>query len=111
MRPDEALPRLAGAALCSLLLATSARAQGARRATPLSPAEAAVKEGIALLEQDRVPEARERFERAVALDPGSADGHYMLGWLREQSRDLEGAASEYEAALAHAPGRAAIHDR
>src|SRR6188508_2867800 len=76
-----------------------------------SPAQAAVAEGVALLHQNRVAEARTQFERALALDPASADAHYMLGWLREQEKDLPGAEKEYEAALARAPARAEVHDR
>src|SRR6187455_2122506 len=81
-------------------------------AAPAStPAQAAVAEGIALLQQNRPADARVRFERALALDPASADAHYMLGWLREQERDFAGASAQYEAARSAAPARAAIHDR
>src|SRR5438874_7339423 len=98
-------------ALWCLFLAPSGFAQERPGAAPATPAQAAVAEGVALLRQNRLPEARERFERAVALDPASADAHYMLGWVREQASDLAGAAAEYESALARAPGRAEVHDR
>ena len=100
-----------GLLLSSLLLAGAGRAQERSRPAKVSPAQAAVAEGIALLHQNKTAQARERFERALALDPASADAHYMLGWLREQDKDLAAAETEYVAALALAPSRAEIHDR
>jgi Tfp pilus assembly protein PilF len=88
-----------------------AQSRPARAASAPTPAEAAVAEGIALLQQNRPSDARARFEHALTLDPRSPDAHYMLGWLREQARDFAGAAAEYESALASAPTRAAIRDR
>ena len=100
------------ATVSGLLLATLGFSQERSRAAPRpSPAETAVAEGVALFQLSRVAEARARFERALALDPASVDARYMLGWLREQEKDLDGAARDYEAALAIAPGRAEIHDR
>src|SRR5947207_10192713 len=92
-------------------LATPLLAVEPPRAAPSSPAQAAVAEGVALLGQNRVDEARERFQHALALDPRSADAHYMLGWVSEQTKDLDGAVRQYEAALAAAPRRADFQDR
>jgi tetratricopeptide (TPR) repeat protein len=103
--------RVTGLVLSSLLLAGAGRAQERPRPAAVSPAQAAVAEGIALLHQNKTVQARERFERALALDPASADAHYMLGWVRERDKDLAAAETEYEAALALAPSRAEIHDR
>src|SRR5687768_8172244 len=80
-------------------------------APPPRVQDKAVAEGIALLQQNRLAEARARLQRAVELHPDSVDAHYMLGWLSEQERDLAGAAAAYETALRHAPRRAEIHDR
>src|SRR5688500_15612392 len=103
--------RIPGLVLSVLWLAGVAGAQEPPLPSGVSSAQAAVSEGIALLKQNKRAQARERFERALALDPASAAAHYMLGWVREQERDLAAAEREYEAALVQAPSRAEIHDR
>jgi Tfp pilus assembly protein PilF len=48
----------------------------------------------------KLPQAREEFERAGALDPKSADVHYHLGLVFESQNERESAQSAYEKALA-----------
>ena len=56
--------------------------------------------------------ARAAGERAVALDPRSADAHYVLGFAIRAQGDIDGALAEYETAVTlnpnHAPGHAGI---
>jgi adenylate cyclase len=56
--------------------------------------------------------ARASGERAVALDPRSADAHYVLGFAIRAQGDIDGALAEYETAVTlnpnHAPGHAGI---
>jgi TolB-like protein/Tfp pilus assembly protein PilF len=56
--------------------------------------------------------ARASGERAVALDPRSADAHYVLGFAIRAQGDIDGALAEYESAVTlnpnHAPGHAGI---
>ena len=62
-----------GIVLCALAAALASRADAqsrpARAAAAPTPAEAAVAEGIALLQQNRPSDARARFEHALTLDP------------------------------------------
>ena len=56
--------------------------------------------------------ARASGERAVGLDPRSADAHYVLGFAIRAQGDIDGALAEYETAVTlnpnHAPGHAGI---
>ena len=56
--------------------------------------------------------ARAAGERAVALDPRSADAHYVLGFAIRAQGDIDGALAENETAVTlnpnHAPGHAGI---
>src|SRR5262245_24458953 len=56
--------------------------------------------------------ARASGERAVALDPRSADAHYVLGFAIRAQGDIDSALVENETAVAlnpnHAPGHAGI---
>jgi TolB-like protein/Tfp pilus assembly protein PilF len=56
--------------------------------------------------------ARAAGERAVALDPRSADAHYVLGFAIRVQGDIDRALEEYETAVTlnpnHAPGHAGI---
>lgn len=56
--------------------------------------------------------AREAGERAVALDPRSADAHYVLGFATRVQGDIDRAMEEMTTAVTlnpnHAPGRAGI---
>ena len=50
--------------------------------------------------------ARERFERAIALNPRSAEAHHQFAWLLTLLGDTAGARAENLRALAIEPGRA-----
>jgi TolB-like protein/Tfp pilus assembly protein PilF len=50
--------------------------------------------------------ARERFERAIALNPRSAEAHHQYAWLLTFLGDTAGARAENLRALAIEPGRA-----
>ena len=103
---------MTGLVLWCLLLAGVGKAEPPPRATRVSPAQAAVAEGIALLHQNKMAQARERFEAALALDPASADAHFMLGWLHQQEKDLGAAeAEEFNRLQSLAYERAAPFDR
>jgi TolB-like protein/Tfp pilus assembly protein PilF len=56
--------------------------------------------------------ARAAGERAVALEPRSADAHYVLGFAIRAQGDIDRALEEYETAVTlnpnHAPGHAGI---
>jgi tetratricopeptide (TPR) repeat protein len=62
-------------------------------ATPES--EAAVKEGLALMDGKRYAEAIQKFEAAVAADPSEALGWYGLGGARRRLGRCEGAITAY----------------
>ena len=103
MRPVG--PALAFATLAALASAVASVSgleppRPAPAAAAASPADPALAHGMALLAQNRVAEAQADFERALVLDPSSADARYMIGWMREQAKDYEGAAADYESALA-----------
>jgi tetratricopeptide (TPR) repeat protein len=58
--------------------------------------------GKARLRQERLEDARQHFERAVELDPTSAEAWKGLGYCRHRAGELEGARDAY--------GRAARYD-
>ena len=60
---------------------------------------------------DKPAEARSRLERALELDPRSAEAHYLLGTVEESASNLAGARREYEEAIRLAPRMAVAHDR
>ena len=72
--------------------------------------EAAVRWSASRAESLRL--AREAGERAVVLDPRSADAHYVLGFTLRLQGDIDRALAENETAVAlnpnHAPGHAGI---
>ena len=68
-----------GLGLPSLLLLAAAPVH----ATPES--EAAVKEGLALMDAKRYADAIQKFEAAVAADPNEALGWYGLGGARRRT--------------------------
>ncbi len=55
------------------------------------------------LELAQPAQARDAYQRVLALEPGHAAAHAALGLLLYESGDVRGAAREYEAALAAAP--------
>lgn len=54
--------------------------------------------------------ARAEAQRALALDPATADAHRLLGQIAEIGGDDAAAVSAYRAALARAPDELALHD-
>jgi TolB-like protein/DNA-binding winged helix-turn-helix (wHTH) protein len=53
---------------------------------------------------------RQLAERAVALDPDSADAHVVLGHAKGETWDWSGAQEEFRRALALDPNNVAAHD-
>ena len=67
-------------------------------ATPVhatAESEAAVKEGLALMDAKRYADAIQKFETAVAADPHEALGWYGLGGARRRLGRCEGAITAY----------------
>lgn len=62
-----------------------------------------LRQGALLREAARAAEAEAAFAAAVALDPGSVRGWFLLGLCRQDRRDLDGAAAAYRSALALKP--------
>ena len=62
-----------------------------------------LKFGIDVAKRGLWAEARFRFERAVALDPESAQAQNNLGVALEQQGDFKGARAAYEKALKMKP--------
>jgi Flp pilus assembly protein TadD len=54
--------------------------------------------------------ALERFNRALARDPGNADIHNYLGYAQRQSGNLDAAFKSYEEALRLDPGHRGAHE-
>jgi Flp pilus assembly protein TadD len=67
-----------------------------------------LKFGIEVAKKGLWSEARFRFERAVALDPESAQAQNNLGVALEQQGDFKGAHAAYERALKLNPSDAYI---
>ncbi len=77
-------------------------AQAALRANSDSVAARCVL-GQAMLAQGDVDEAAFQLARAVALDPGLSEAHYLLGIADAQRRDYHEATGEFQACLRLAP--------
>jgi Tfp pilus assembly protein PilF len=63
-------------------------------------------QGVDLYQKNNYGSARERFEKAVALDPNNADAHYNLGLIYFGDRQLEKAVVQYKKAIAIDPKHA-----
>ncbi|HKZ79096.1 MAG TPA: tetratricopeptide repeat protein [Pyrinomonadaceae bacterium] len=81
------------------------RAQRAREtfrqnleAATLNPADSSAHYNLGLIHQQRgeLDAARERFERAVAIDAEEVDAHYQLGRIARQQKRLADAIRHYE---------------
>jgi tetratricopeptide (TPR) repeat protein len=66
-------------------------------------ADLAVLSGRTLVAQNRMRAATEAFQRAVGLDPVSADAHYLLGFAAVRAGELERATQAWETFLRLAP--------
>jgi tetratricopeptide (TPR) repeat protein len=60
--------------------------------------------GRTFLDEDRIPEAIEYWQRTVELAPGSVSAHNNLGIALSKSGSLEKAVAEYQQAVAIDPG-------
>ena len=77
----------------------------ARAYAGLSEAYAYLAENFVVAPREVMPKAKEAAEKAVALDPNSADAHVALGAVKlDYDRDRTGAAAELERALQINPG-------
>ncbi len=77
---------------------------------PAARPEALVSEGRKLLEAGRLEEARDRLEKAAAIDPQWATPHLLLGRVHQARAALPAAAAAYERALRADPDLAEAHD-
>jgi len=72
-----------------------------RQAVALDPQDALAHVNLAfvLLQQQRHDETLAELTSALAIDPGNADAHYLLGGLRERHFDLARAAVHFQRAF------------
>lgn len=86
-------------------------ADGYRQALELTPDDAGLRVvlGFALIEQKAYAEARGHLNRAILLDPGNAQGFYLLGRMAQEQGDLTGAIENFREALEIAPSMDAIY--
>ena len=76
----------------------------AQAGIPSSSSDDEIAFGIEVARRGLWNEARFRFERAVALDPQSAEAHNDLAVALEQQGDFKKAREAFETALKLAPG-------
>jgi tetratricopeptide (TPR) repeat protein len=74
-------------------------------------ASALIDAGVDLSNRGRFNEAGEKFVQALALDPGSAEAHYLLGLVRQQSGRNDAALASFRSALRIHPSYAAAQAR
>jgi Flp pilus assembly protein TadD len=79
--------------------------QKALDAQPDSPL-AASELGVALVDAQKLPEAREQFKRALELDPKYADARYNLASVEATSGQWEAAANDFKQVLTQRPDNA-----
>ena len=94
----------------SLAVGVSAE-QASRKANPSGLNSSTLEEGRAFLGSNELERARMSFEKALARDPASAEGHYLMGMVAERQKDLPAAATSYASAVRYAPTMATAHDR
>ncbi len=66
---------------------------------PAQRASTLVDAGVELSNRGRFQEAAEKFVQALALDPGLAEAHYLLGLIRQQDGRAGAALQSFRAAL------------
>src|SRR5262249_45507164 len=59
--------------------------------------------GVASIQLNRFDDAQKAFQKAIVINPNSADIYRNLGSLRMRRGDFRGAASAFEEALRHRP--------
>lgn len=74
-------------------------------------ASALIDAGVELSNRGRFNEAGEKFVQALALDPGSAEAHYLLGLVRQQSGRADAALASFRSAVRLHPKYAAAQAR
>jgi len=81
-----------------------------QKAARQSPGDAAVLSSLAYVEQKRgaIQDARENYQRALALDPNLLDAATNLGVIEANEGHLREAVTMWEGAFARAPGRSSI---
>jgi Flp pilus assembly protein TadD len=79
--------------------------QKALEAQPDSPL-AASELGVAMVDAQKLPEAREQFKRALELDPKYADARYNLASVEATSGQWEAAANDFKQVLTQRPDNA-----
>ena len=65
--------------------------------------ESHLRQGSQALGENRLPEARREFEKALALRPDNADCHHRLAVVADKERQFRQADEHYEAALKQRP--------
>lgn len=77
-------------------------------AATLNPADASAHYNLALihLERKELDQARERFERAIAIDADEVDAHYQLGRIARAQNRLSDAIKHFEQVVVRAPQHA-----
>ena len=64
--------------------------------TPTTPAaKEKMAQGLQLVQQGQLPQAIQRFNEAIALDPELWQAHYNLGLAKRQAGDLQGAVDAF----------------
>lgn len=88
-------------------------ADGFERAIAAGGNDAMLHVGAALAARQlgQLTRARESLVRALQIDPALTPASLVLGTLRYEAGDLDGAIQAYEAALVRAPGQAEIQSR
>jgi tetratricopeptide (TPR) repeat protein len=81
-----------------------------RRVLELDPRHTLARYNLALVLRrvDRLPEALEELERAIAIDP-QAEAHYTMGVIYWHLGNVDRAAAALRAAVAHKPGYVDAH--
>ena len=70
-------------------------AQSAPPSATNAAAEAALNQGLVLIEQGQVDGALAQFQQAAALDPNLAAAHYNIGLALRQNGQLQEAAAAF----------------
>ena len=99
-------PRPASAATPKLVAGNDRNEPKAPGVQP-STSSMAMARGQALLDLDRLQEAADCFQEAIALDPQNAEAHFKKGIACERMKQLEPALAAYEETLRLNPKRSA----